>query len=156
MTGEHTLDPPVSMGHGEEMSDEPAPRCRSESVAAQRAARIFVVDDSSAFRGAVDAVVRAAGCEPAGWAASAGDAWSALSGVPPPARPDLVLVDVQLPDASGTDLALALARRLGLRVALVSTLAEADLPATPAACGAVGFVSKSALDPSTLAALAAP
>ncbi|MGE4164003.1 MAG: response regulator [Vicinamibacterales bacterium] len=138
------------------MTGEPALPRPAEPATPPRAARIFVVDDSAAFRGAADAVIRAAGCDPAGRAASAGDAWSTLSAVPPPTPPDLVLVGVQLPDGSGTDLASALTGRLGLRVALVSTLAEADLPATPAACGAIAFVSKSALDPPTVVALATP
>ncbi len=153
-TGDGMVDRPPSIRHVAMMTG--VPTLPPAPVAARAAPRIFVVDDSPTFRGAIEAVIRAAGCEPVGWAGAAQDAWQQLQAIRRTAPPDLVLVDVQLPDASGTDLALVLAERLGLRVALVSTLAEADLPATPAACGAIAFVSKSALDPPTLSALARP
>ena len=66
--------------------------------------RIVIVDDHPAFRAWARAVLAADGFAVAGEAA---DAASALAEVQA-ARPDVVLLDVQLPDADGFEVADAL------------------------------------------------
>lgn len=115
---------------------------------------IFVVDDQASFRQAAKAVVRAAGCVMAGEAISAGDARRAL-GDSLGDRPDLVLIDVNLGAESG----ITLTRELttadpDLRIVLVSTMAEIDLPSDADSSGALMFVEKSQLDPGKLRELA--
>jgi len=71
-------------------------------------------------------------------------------------RPDFALVDIELGDELGTDLArrLADADDLGrLPVILVSAYAEADFADLVASCPAVGFLPKSALSARAIQAL---
>ena len=61
-------------------------------------------------------------------------------------RPDLVLLDVQLPDMDGFEVALSLARQIDPpAVVLVSSRSRADYGSRIEECGARGFIAKSAL-----------
>jgi CheY-like chemotaxis protein len=60
-------------------------------------------------------------------------------------RPDLILVDIRMPDARGTDLCRALKSDLDTRdipVVLFSSLPDAELASLAEAVGADGFLSK--------------
>ena len=61
-------------------------------------------------------------------------------------RPDLVLVDVQMPELNGDEIALMLrtVRNVHVPLFLVSSLDERDLAERAADVGATGFISKTA------------
>jgi len=66
-------------------------------------------------------------------------------------RPELILMDVRLPDISGIEATRhILANDPYVVVVLLSTHSEADLPADLLRCGAAGFLRKESLDPTTL------
>ena len=68
--------------------------------------------------------------------------------------PDLVLLDVNLPDASGFDVAVLLrAGDSDVPIILISTHPASDLADRIRASGAVGFIDKADLSPAAIAAL---
>jgi DNA-binding NarL/FixJ family response regulator len=110
---------------------------------------LLVVDDHPMFRAEARAILEADGFQVV---AEAGDAASALEAV---ARltPDVVLLDVQLPDASGLDLARAMARPGGPVVVLVSTHDRQSYGDRVEASGARGFIAKEDLTGDAVLAL---
>jgi CheY-like chemotaxis protein len=100
------------------------------------AARILIVDDHPSFRASVRALLEAEGYEVA----------LAL-------RPDVVLLDVQLPDIDGFEVAGRL--RGGPAVVLTSSRDASDYGPLPARSGARGFVPKADLSGAGLAELLA-
>ena len=102
--------------------------------------RIFVVDDHHAMRTVLLRLLeRASGLCSCGSAASAGEALLLI----PSAQPDLVLVDISLPDGDGLDLI----HEIRVRWPSLRTLALSghDQPAyiqAARAAGASGFLSK--------------
>jgi DNA-binding NarL/FixJ family response regulator len=83
------------------------------------------------------------------------DGESALRDVPS-ARPDVVVMDVELPSVDGIETARALlAASPGFAVVMLSMHDDAGTRARAAANGAVGFVSKHATDDSLLEAIRA-
>jgi DNA-binding NarL/FixJ family response regulator len=103
--------------------------------------RIVIVDDHPSFRGAARELLKARGHSVVGEADCAAAAQELVSRL----APDAVMLDVQLGDESG----LELARRLtlahpGLQVLLVSDTCYAD-PQRVRESGARGFVPKSQL-----------
>jgi DNA-binding NarL/FixJ family response regulator len=115
--------------------------------------RILVIDDNTAFRGAVgqllttDTFVVVAG------------AATGASGVKlaEEHEPDLVIVDVQLPDTDGFDVAEQLAQLdLALQVILTSSLDSSDLGALVTESSARGFIPKAELSATTIDALLGP
>lgn len=109
---------------------------------------IVVIDDHEPFRRAFRAVAVAAHCVVVAEADSADAALAVLRDVE---RPDLVVVDVNLGDDSGIDLAKALvAADPALSLVLVSTMDRADLPADATDAATVGFVAKSQIGPELL------
>jgi DNA-binding NarL/FixJ family response regulator len=119
------------------------------------AVTVIVVDDSPAYLAAARAVVEATpGFELVGTATSAAAAVETIDRSA--AAPDLVLVDVNLGDDSGLDVARAVAgARPSTRVLLVSTLLIDDLPPDARHCGAAGYLPKVVLGPVSLRAAAA-
>ncbi len=111
---------------------------------------ILIVDDHAGFRAQARALLVAAGYDVVG---EAEDGASALDRVRALA-PELVLLDVQLPDTTGFDVA-----RLLLQVAnppaiiLVSSREASDYGARIDRSGARGFVSKVDLSARALAAI---
>jgi len=104
--------------------------------------RVLIVDDSAPFREVAREVLLQRGYEVVGEVDTAAAAIEAADRL----APDAMLVDVRLPDASGFEVAEALARRSGDPAVL---LASADR-STPdqeviRASGARGFVLKSTL-----------
>ena len=112
------------------------------------ARRVLVVDDHPAFRATARLLLESAGWEIAG---EAGDVAGALAAIDR-TRPDVVLLDVQLPDGEGFDVLAALAGRPGPRpaVVLVSSRDRCDYGERIEASGARGFIAKAELTGETL------
>ena len=102
--------------------------------------RVFIVDDHAAFRRSARRLLEDEGLEVIGEAA---DGSSALDAVPQ-AQPDVVLLDVALPDLSGYEVAERLAGE-GSRVVLTSSRAQNDLGRRLRRSHALGFIPKDRL-----------
>lgn len=112
------------------------------------ATRVLIVDDHTGFRTQARSLLTAAGYEVVGEAEDGRSALFAISKL----RPDLVLLDVQLPDMTGFDVAGLLRRDSAApAVILVSSREASDYGGRIARSGAQGFVSKSELSTDALA-----
>jgi DNA-binding NarL/FixJ family response regulator len=112
--------------------------------------RVLIVDDHPGFRMWARTVLESAGYRVVGEAA---DGASALR-VAEELRPDVVLLDIVLPDLSGFDLADRLTTSgFEPAVVLVSSRDAADYGGRIAASPAVGFIPKAELSGSALRAL---
>jgi DNA-binding NarL/FixJ family response regulator len=112
------------------------------------AERAIVVDDHAAFRASARRLLELTGYEVV---AEAGDGASGLALVRD-LEPELVLLDVALPDMSGFDVADALAAGPSA-VVFVSSRDPADLGRRVRESGAVGFIPKDQLSEETIRAL---
>src|SRR3954447_10750890 len=124
---------------GEGRLDENQPMART----------ILIVDDHPSFRASARRLLEADGFDVVG---EAQDGLSAIEAVRN-LRPEIVLLDVQLPDLDGFEIASRLTNG-GAGPALVVTSARAGWDARPFAAdaGAVGFVPKSELSGASLEA----
>ena len=113
--------------------------------------RVLLVDDHPIWRDAVERDLAAAGFEVV---AAVGDGEAAVR-IAPAVRPDVVLMDLQLPGMSGVEAAAALvAADPSVRVLMFSSSGEdADVLAAVKA-GARGYLVKSAAGPSCVDAVA--
>jgi DNA-binding NarL/FixJ family response regulator len=103
---------------------------------------VVVVDDHPSFRRCACAMLAAEGFEVVG---EAEDGAGAIALVPDLA-PDLVLLDIQLPDIDGFEVAARLlARDPGLAIVLISSRDRSQYGLLVEASGARGFVAKSEL-----------
>jgi DNA-binding NarL/FixJ family response regulator len=111
---------------------------------------VLIVDDHPSFRLSARRMLEAAGYDVVG---EAEDGEAALAAVRE-LSPDLVLLDVQLPDLDGFEVAARL-RAAGGRSAIVltSTRESSDFGEEIAASAAEGFVTKGELSGEALAAL---
>lgn len=109
------------------------------------AARAIVVDDHAAFRASARRLLELTGYDVV---AEAGDGASGLALVRE-LEPELVLLDVALPDMSGFDVADALAGSSSA-VVLVSSRDPADLGRRALESGAIGFIPKDRLSEETI------
>jgi DNA-binding NarL/FixJ family response regulator len=111
---------------------------------------VLIVDDHPSFRASARRMLEATGYLVVGEAADGEAALSAAKEL----RPDLVLLDVQLPDLDGFEVAARLAR-LGCeaKVVLTSSRDAADFGDAVAASPARGFIAKAELSGATLAEL---
>jgi CheY-like chemotaxis protein len=112
--------------------------------------RILIVDDQLRFRAAARRWLARGGFDVVGEATDGADALEAAARL----RPDVVLLDVQLPDTDGFEIAT----RLGLSgdsptVVLTSSRDAADFGDLVARSGARGFIPKAELSGPALAAL---
>jgi DNA-binding NarL/FixJ family response regulator len=105
------------------------------------ALRMVVVDDNRPFLNAARNVLRQEGIDVVGIASTSEEALQLVEEL----RPDVILVDVDLGEESGFDLAQRLASPDAASVVLISAYPEAELADLIAASPAVGFVSKSEL-----------
>ncbi len=105
--------------------------------------RVLVVDDQDAYRRAMAAVVsETAGFAVVGSVATGEESLVAAREL----RPDLVLMDVNLPGIGGVEAAARLSE--GPVVVLLSTYDEDEFDRT--GCGAAAYVSKAAFSPERL------
>jgi CheY-like chemotaxis protein len=117
------------------------------------ARRVLIVDDNAAFRAAARRLLERGGFVVV---AEAGDGASGLREAEGH-HPDLAIVDVQLPDCDGFDVAEQLS---GLEpapgVILVSSLDGADFGSLVAGSPSLGFIPKGELSASAIEELLAP
>jgi CheY-like chemotaxis protein len=115
--------------------------------------RVLIVDDNSAFRAAARQLLER-GCFVV--VAEAADGLEGLRAAKEH-MPDLALVDVQLPDLDGFEVAERLrALELAPKVILTSSLDGTDFGALVASSSALGFIPKAELSTSAIEALLAP
>jgi DNA-binding NarL/FixJ family response regulator len=115
--------------------------------------RVLIVDDNPGFRRAARELL-----ERHGFVVVA-EADTGIGGIAKARdhRPDLVLLDVQLPDVDGFEVAERLSRLdVPVEVILTSSLEGTDFGALVARSGALGFVPKADLSASAIEALLAP
>jgi DNA-binding NarL/FixJ family response regulator len=115
--------------------------------------RVLIIDDDERFRALAQRMVAAAGYDVVGTVANGAAAMRALATL----RPDAVLLDVQLPDASGVAIARQISDAGGdVRVVLTSTDSTLVDDAALAGSGAAAFVPKDQLAVSVLRSLIGP
>jgi len=112
-------------------------------------ATVVVVDDHPSFRASARATLEDAGFDVIG---EASDGASALE-LAKRLRPNVVLLDVQLPDMSGFDVCVECGDLDGTVVVLVSSRDDLDYRGLIEQCGAVGFIQKGELTGEAVAAL---
>jgi DNA-binding NarL/FixJ family response regulator len=111
---------------------------------------VLIVDDHARFRAVARKWLVSGGFDVVGEAADAAQALEAVARL----RPDVVLLDVQLPDASGVEVAARLNKN-GHRpdVVLTSSRDAAEFGGLIERSGARGFIPKAKLSARRLAAL---
>jgi len=113
-------------------------------------ATVLIVDDHASFRASARALFEAEGYDVVGEAADGAEALDAVRSL----RPDVVLLDVQLPDTDGFALAHRIAENGDLpRIVLTSSRELADYADLVETTPARGFVTKDELTGQTLADL---
>lgn len=112
---------------------------------------VLVVDDHPSFRASARATLEDAGFDIVGEAA---DGTSALELVKQ-LRPDVVLLDVQLPDMSGFDVCIECGDIDETAIVLVSSRDGSDFGDLIERCGARGFIPKGELTTEALSAFLA-
>jgi DNA-binding NarL/FixJ family response regulator len=114
--------------------------------------RVLIVDDNGAFRAAERQLLERAGFSVVAEADSGGGGVEEAKAH----GPDVAIVDVQLPDFDGFEVAARLSElETAPRVILVSSLDGADFGALVAGSSALGFVPKDELSASLVNALLA-
>jgi len=113
--------------------------------------RILIVDDHPSFRATARAVLSADGFEVVGEAEDGVSALEAIERL----RPDLVLLDVQLPDTDGFSIALEVGKLNGdaPTIVLTSSHDASDFGPLVGRCGAAAFVPKAELTGAALRAV---
>jgi DNA-binding NarL/FixJ family response regulator len=110
----------------------------------------LVVDDHAGFRTSARVLLEMEGFRVVGEATDGASAVEAAVRL----QPMLILLDVQLPDAQGYDVARQIADRgVTSRIVLVSSREESDYGDHIRTCGAVGFLNKADLSGDRLRAL---
>jgi DNA-binding NarL/FixJ family response regulator len=112
--------------------------------------RVLIVDDQEPFRSVAREVVEAAGDFQVVGEASTGEESVDLART---LRPDLVLMDVNLPGIDGTEATKRILAEATAKVVLLSTYEEDELAERARECGASAYVPKSEFDPDRLAAV---
>jgi DNA-binding NarL/FixJ family response regulator len=113
--------------------------------------RVLIVDDHPSFRATARAVLTADGFEVVGEAEDGRSALEAIERL----RPDLVLLDVQLPDTDGFSIAIEVCKLNGdaPTIVLTSSHDAADFGPLVGRCGAAAFVPKAELNGAALRAV---
>jgi CheY-like chemotaxis protein len=132
----------------------PAGRLRGHNGAVEspvKPIRVVIVDDNPEFLDSASRLLEHQGARVVGVASTNADALRSVRDL----QPDVALVDVNLGEASGFDLAEALHEidsAATAPVILISTHAEPDLTAMIETIPAIGFLTKSALSASAITA----
>ena len=114
---------------------------------------LLIVDDHTGFRRTARRLLDGPGYEVTGEAADAASALAAVEQL----HPDVVLLDIQLPDQDGFEVAQRIAALpQPPEVVLVSTRSRSSYADRLAACPVRGFIPKADLSGETLAALISP
>lgn len=125
-------------------------RCAVAETIRRVRATVLIVDDHEAYRRSASALLEAEGFAVVGEAADGAAAMEAVERL----RPEVVLLDIQLPDVDGLRVAERLAaRRDPPSVVLISSREAAAYGARLDAVPARGFIAKRELSGATLAAL---
>jgi len=111
--------------------------------------RILIVDDNRQFLDAARGVLEQDGVSVVGVASTSAEAVLLAQEL----RPDGILVDVDLGDESGLDLAREFASARAAPVVLISAYPESELADLIADSPAVGFLSKADLSASAVSSL---
>jgi DNA-binding NarL/FixJ family response regulator len=114
------------------------------------ATTVLIVDDHPSFRATARAVLEAEGYE------VVGEAQSGVEGLrlARELHPDIVLLDVQLPDFDGFEVASRLLKDdLGVRIVITSSRDATDFGRLIQQSGVCGFVPKAELSGSAIASL---
>jgi CheY-like chemotaxis protein len=113
--------------------------------------RILIVDDHPSFRGMARALLESEGWTVVGEAADGGSAIEAAKAL----RPDAILLDVQLPDIDGFEVAALLSSQNGGSPAIVMTSSRdaSDFGSLVEQSGARGFIPKAELSAEAVSAL---
>jgi DNA-binding NarL/FixJ family response regulator len=111
---------------------------------------VVIVDDNDGFRARTRQLLESDGFEVIGEADGEASGLQAVTRL----RPQVALLDVQLPDGDGFALAARL-RTAAARTAVVitSTRDACDYASAVESCGALGFIAKSELSPEALRAV---
>jgi DNA-binding NarL/FixJ family response regulator len=111
---------------------------------------VLIVDDHPSFRGSARALLEAEGYDVVGEAENGLDGLDAARAL----RPDVVLLDVQLPDIDGFEVAARLTKDAGApAVVLISSRDGSDFGHLVRDSGARGFIPKAELSGDAIAAL---
>jgi CheY-like chemotaxis protein len=108
------------------------------------AIRCLIVDDNPEFLKTASQLLQRQGLSVVGMASNIADALASACEL----KPDVLLVDIDLGDESGLDLAYRLSTTPGIKasqIILISAYSEMDYADLIAASPAIGFVSKSEL-----------
>jgi two-component system, NarL family, nitrate/nitrite response regulator NarL len=113
---------------------------------------VLIVDDHSGFRAKARELLEAEGYDVVG---EAGDVASAVAAAAE-LHPDVILLDIQLPDGDGVEASKAIGTGNGRTViVLISSRGLSDLGGALANCPACGFIPKSQLSGAALRKLIA-
>ena len=113
------------------------------------ACSVLIVDDHAGFRAQARELLAVAGYDVVGEAADGASGVRVARDM----SPDVVLLDVQLPDVTGFEVVKQIASSPGRpAVILISSRDAADYGSRVARCGARGFITKADLSARTLAA----
>jgi DNA-binding NarL/FixJ family response regulator len=108
---------------------------------------VLIVDDHAGFRGSARELLEAEGFDVIGEAADAASAIAAVREL----HPDIVLLDIQLPDANGLKVSEQIAFGNGQpAIVLVSSRDVSYLAGALEECPACGFIPKSELSGSEI------
>lgn len=109
--------------------------------------KVLIVDDQESYRSAARLVVSLTeGFEVVGEADNGESGVEAALGL----RPDLVLMDVNMPGMDGLEATRRIRDQDGPRVLVLSTYEADEFSARAEAAGAIGFISKADFDPLSL------
>src|SRR5690348_7422028 len=112
--------------------------------------RVLIVDDHAGFRGVARRLLQEIGHQVVGEAGTGAEALSEARRL----QPDLVLLDIQLPDVDGLAVAASLSSQpRPPAVVLVSSRDATDYGPRLDRCGALGFIAKADLSVESLTAL---
>jgi DNA-binding NarL/FixJ family response regulator len=109
--------------------------------------RVLIVDDHAVFRARLQDLLTVEAFDVVGAAGTAADGLALAEGL----RPDVVLLDVMLPDVPGFDVVVPM-QKVGAAVVLISSRDRRDYGSRVRDCGADGFLGKGEISGSAIRA----